>query len=158
MFLTEQWRKLKTIPQTGGVVVQNSNRCHSFDPHLQADVVMLISQNKAMFHNCYALHFADLHLSHLSHMSWQWPLLPIHTCPSPWTLGTHYESDLLFKPVGAGSAQILCEVTFKVAFWERAAWSVLMSWLKFDSLRQQIWQLSAETSFSHTGIPLWGRA
>lgn len=39
-----------------------------------------------------------------------------------------------------------------------AAWSVLMSWLKFDSLRQQIWQLSAETSFSHTGIPLWGRA
>lgn len=56
--------KLKSTPQTGGAVVWNSNHCHSVDPDLPADRVMLICQTRATFHNCYALHFADLPMSH----------------------------------------------------------------------------------------------
>lgn len=156
MFLTEQWRKLKTIPQTGGVVFHNSNSCHSFDPHLPADVVMLISQNRAMFHNCYALHFADLHLSHehtlVATTADTYLPKPLNTRNPLWiwfiiyTSGGRFSTDPLWGHIQS------------CILGDGAAWSVLMSWLKFDSLRQQIWQLSAETSFSHTGIPLWGRA
>ncbi len=64
MILTQQWRKLKSTPQTRGAVVWISNHCHSVDPDLPADRVMLICQTRATFYNCYALHLTVLPISH----------------------------------------------------------------------------------------------